>query len=135
MRFRVVSSKNEINGLSPNERMVHLAFRPSNVDLLNLMKRCPRLRVVQLPPSYYKTMSKAMKLFLEMQGVDLLKGDVWGHRKDIDEYFVIDENTVDAIGDLIARGESIEEAATQIQMKTRLAPDLVKYIARSKITA
>ena len=135
MRFRVVSSKDEIAGLGPNERMVHLAFRPSNVDLLNLMKRCPRLRVVQLPPSYYKTMSKAMKLFLEMQGVDLLKGDVWGHRKDIDEYFVVDEGTVDEIETLIARGESIEDATAQIQMKTRLAPDLIKYIAKSKITA
>ena len=63
MRLRVVSSKNEIFELSPNEMMIHLAFRPSNVDFLNLMKRCPRLRAIQVPPSYHKTMSKAMKLF------------------------------------------------------------------------
>jgi len=80
-------------------------------------------------------MSKAMKLFLEMQGIDLLKGDVWGHRKDIDEYFVVDENAIEKIGDLISKGESIDDATTQIKMRTRLAPDLIKYIARSKITA
>jgi len=135
MRIRVVSSKDEISQLNPNERIVHLAFRPSNVDFLDLMRSCPRLRAVQVPPSYHKTMSKAIKLFLDMQGIDLLEGDVWGHRKDIDEYYVVDEVAIEEIGTLIKEGESIEEAAAQIQRKTRLAPDLIKYIAKSKITA
>ena len=135
MKIRVVSSKDEISQLNPNERIVHLAFRPSNVDFLDLMRSCPRLRAVQVPPSYHKTMSKAIKLFLDMQGIDLLEGDVWGHRKDIDEYYVVDEVAIEEIGTLIKEGESIEEAAAQIQRKTRLAPDLIKYIAKSKITA
>ncbi|HOO54962.1 MAG TPA: DUF1699 family protein [Methanothrix sp.] len=135
MRIRVVSSKDEITELNPNERIVHLAFRPSNVDFLDLMRSCPRLRAVQVPPSYHKTMSKAIKLFLEMQGIDLLEGDVWGHRKDIDEYYVVDEEAIEEIGTMIKEGESIEEAAAAIQRKTRLAPDLIKYIAKSKITA
>ena len=135
MRIRVVSSKDEIAELNPNERIVHLAFRPSNVDFLDLMRSCPRLRAVQVPPSYHKTMSKAIKLFLEMQGIDLLEGDVWGHRKDIDEYYVVDEEAIEEIGNLIKEGESIEEAAAAIQRTTRLAPDLIKYIAKSKITA
>jgi hypothetical protein len=134
MRVRVVSSKNEIPNLNPNERIVHLAFRASNVDFLNLMKICPRLRAVQVPPSYHKTMSKAIQLFLEMQGIELLVGDVWGHRKDIDEYFMINDETVDEIESMISEGASIEEAADLIQKKTRLAPDLIKYIAKSKIT-
>ncbi|MGC9514812.1 DUF1699 family protein, partial [Methanocrinis sp.] len=46
MRIRVVSSKDEISELNPNERVVHLAFRPSNVDFLDLMRSCPRLRAV-----------------------------------------------------------------------------------------
>jgi len=135
MRLRVVSSKNELSDLNPNERMVHLAFRASNVDFLNLMSRCPRLRAIQVPPSYHKTMSKAIQLFLEMQGIELLEGDVWGHRKDIDEYFVIDEGTLEEIDVMITDGANIDETATHIQTKTRLAPDLIKYIARSKITS
>jgi hypothetical protein len=134
MRVRVVSSKNEIHNLNPNERIVHLAFRASNVDFLNLMKICPRLRAVQVPPSYHKTMSKAIQLFLEMQGIELLEGDVWGHRKDIDEYFMINDETVGEIEAMVSSGASIEEAADQIMKKTRLAPDLIKYIAKSKIT-
>jgi hypothetical protein len=135
MKIRVVSSKEEISDLGPNERNVHLAFRPSNVDFLDLMKSCPRLRVVQVPPSYHKTLSKAIKLFLDMQGVTLLEGDVWGHRKDIDEYYVVDEVAIEEIGAMIKEGESIQNAAAAIQRKTRLAPDLIKYIAKSKITA
>ena len=135
MRIRVVSSKEEISELNPNERIVHLAFRPSNVDFLDLMRSCPRLRAVQVPPSYHKTMSKAIKLFLEMQGIDLLEGDVWGHRKDIDEYYVVDEEAIEEIGALIKQGESIEDASATIQRRTRLAPDLIKYIAKSKLTA
>jgi len=134
MRLRVVSTKNEISNLSPNERVVHLAFRASNVDFLNLMKKCPRLRAIQVPPSYYKTMSKAIQLFLEMQGIELLVGDVWGHRKDIDEYFVIDGGIIDEIESLVKRGESIEDTSAQVQKKTRLAPDLIRYIAKSKMT-
>ena len=134
MRVRVVSSKNEIPNLNPNERIVHLAFRASNVDFLNLMKICPRLRAVQVPPSYHKTMSKAIQLFLEMQGIELLVGDVWGHRKDIDEYFMIDDETVEEIKVMVSNGVGIDEAADQITKKTRLAPDLIKYIAKSKIT-
>ncbi|UEC42776.1 MAG: hypothetical protein METHAR1v1_850001, partial [Methanothrix sp.] len=133
MRIRVVSSKDEISELSPNERIVHLAFRPSNVDFLDLMRSCPRLRAVQVPPSYHKTMSKAIKLFLDMQGIDLLEGDVWGHRKDIDEYYVVDEEAIEEIGALIKQGESIEDASAAIQRRTRLAPDLIKYIAKSKL--
>jgi hypothetical protein len=135
MKIRVVSSKDEIPELSSNERNVHLAFRPSNVDFLDLMRSCPRLRVVQVPPSYHKTLSKAIKLFLEMQGITLLEGDVWGHRKDIDEYYIVDETAIDEIGTLIKEGESIDETTATIQRKTKLAPDLIRYIAKSKITA
>jgi hypothetical protein len=80
-------------------------------------------------------MTKAIKLFLEMQVIDLLEVDVWGHRKDIDEYYVVDEEAIQEIGARIKQGESIEDASAAIQRRTRLAPDLIKYIAKSKLTA
>ena len=57
MKLRVISSREEIGTLMPDKKIVHLAFRASNVDFLNLMQRCPRLQAVQIPPSYQKTMS------------------------------------------------------------------------------
>jgi hypothetical protein len=106
-----------------------------NVYLLDIVKACPRLRVIQVPPSYNKTLSKAIRLFLEMQGIDLLEGDIWGHRKDIDEYYMVEEGAIERISDLITGGESIDTTVTHVQMTTRLSPDLIKYIAKSKMTA
>ena len=87
MKIRVVSSKEEIFTLNPNERIVHLAFRPSNKDLFSLVETCPKIEVIQLPRSYGRTVSKSIEMFLKMQRIQLIEGDVWGHRKDINEYY------------------------------------------------
>jgi hypothetical protein len=129
------SARNEIPNLNPNEKTVHLAFRASNVDFLNLMQRCPRLRMIQVPPSYRKTMSNAIQVFLDMQGIELLEGDVWGHRKDLDEYFTVDDTTTEEIRALAASGASMDDVANQVQKKARIGPELIKYIAKTKITA
>ena len=135
MKIRIISSREEINSLRPNEKAVHLAFRASNVDFINLIQRVPRLQMVQVPTSYMKTISKAILVFLEMQGIDLLQGDVWGHRKDLDEYFTIEDATIKEIHSLAASGVSMDEVADTVQKKTRLNPDLIKYVARTKLTA
>lgn len=135
MKIRIISSREEINSLRPNEKAVHLAFRASNVDFLNLIQKVPRLQMVQVPTSYMKTISKAINVFLEMQGIALLQGDVWGHRKDLDEYFTIEDATIEEIHSLAASGASMDEVADAFQKKTRLNPDLIKYVARTKLTA
>ena len=135
MRLRVVSARNEIPNLNPNEKMIHMAFRASNVDYLNLMQRCPRLRLIQVPPSYKKTMSDAMQVFMDMQGVELLQGDVWGHRKDLDEYFTVEDETLNEIRSKAASGVNIDDVTVEMQKKARLGSDLIKYIAKTKITA
>jgi len=135
MKLRVVSARNEIENLNPNEKMIHMAFRASNLDFLNLMQRCPRLRMIQVPPSYRKTMSNAIQVFLNMQGIDMLEGDVWGHRKDLDEYFTVEDATIAEIRSLTESGSSMDDVASQVQQKARIGPDLINYIAKTKITA
>jgi len=135
MRLRVVSARSEIPNLNPNEKMIHLAFRASNVDFLNLMQRCPRLRMIQVPPSYRRTMSDAIQVFMDMQGIELLQGDVWGHRKDLDEYFTVEDATLNEIRSLAASGANMDDVTTQIQKTARIGPELVKYIAKTKLTA
>jgi hypothetical protein len=135
MKIRIISSREEINSIRPNEKAVHLAFRASNVDFLNLLQKVPRLQMVQIPPSYHKTMSKAIDVFLDMQGVKLLEGDVWGHRKDIDEYFTVEDATIEEIQSLAKSGTTLDRVANQIQKKARIGSDLIKFIATTKITA
>ncbi|HOT07228.1 MAG TPA: DUF1699 family protein [Methanotrichaceae archaeon] len=135
MRLRVVSSKKEITDLNRNEQVVHLAFRASNLDVMSLVRSCPRLRAVQIPPSYYQTMSKAAQQFLEIQGVEILRGDVWGHRKDIDEYYAVSEKVIGRISALLKEGKSIDETVRKVQRETKLSEDLIRYIMKEQVMA
>lgn len=135
MKLRVVSSKKEITDLNRNEQIVHLAFRASNMDVMGLVQSCPRLRAVQIPPSYHETMSRAAQQFLEIQGVELLRGDVWGHRKDIDEYYTISDKVIRRISTLISEGMSIDETVKRVQRETKLSEDLIRYILKEQVMA
>jgi hypothetical protein len=135
MKIRVVSSREEIGSLRPNEKVVHLAFRASNVDFLNLLRECPRLQVVQTPHSYMVTASNALRVFLEMQGVKFLEGDVWGHRKDIDEYYIVPDEAVAEIKSLTKQGIAAEEIAKEVQKKAKVGAGLVEYIGKTGVPA
>jgi hypothetical protein len=110
--------------------MIHLAFRASNTDIFKLLQNCPRIRAIQVPSSYRKTLSRASEMFLVMQGVELIEGDVWGHRKDINEYYSIDEIVMHRIAKLRASGASPNEIADAVSRETRLSPQLVKYLIK-----
>ncbi|MGB5100942.1 MAG: DUF1699 family protein [Methanothrix sp.] len=135
MKIRIISSREEINSIRPNEKAVHLAFRASNVDFLNLLQKAPRLQMVQIPPSYHKTMSKSNEVFLEMQGVKLLEGDLWGHRKDIDEYFTVPDEALTAIKSMTREGAAPDEITKEVQRTTKLGSELIKFIAQTEIAA
>jgi len=135
MRIRVVSSREEIFTLNPNERLVHLAFRPSNKDIFGLVETCPKIEVIQLPKSYRCTVSKSIEMFLQMQRVQLLEGDVWGHRKDINEYFTISSSVIEKIKDMKAEGRPVEEIEKKISRESKLNPEMVAYILNKEIPA
>jgi hypothetical protein len=132
MKLRVVSSKNEIDDLNRNEQMVHLAFRAANTDVFNLLQNCPRIRVVQVPSYYRKTLSKASEMFLAIQGVELGEGDVLGHRMDIDEYYNIDETIIKRIDRLRASGAGASDIASAISRETKLSRELVGYLIKQR---
>jgi hypothetical protein len=80
-------------------------------------------------------MSKAAQQFLDIQGVQLLKGDVWGHRKDIDEYYTISEKVIRRISSLMAEGNSIDETVKKVQRETKLSEDLIRYLLKEQVMA
>jgi hypothetical protein len=132
MKLRIVSSKNEIDDLNRNELMVHLAFRAANTDIFKLLQNCPRIRVVQVPSSYRRTLSKASEMFLAIQGVELVEGDVWGHRKDIDEYYNIDEQVMKRIDRLRASGADAKDIASAVSRETKLSREMVAYLVKQR---
>jgi len=127
MKIRVVSSKDEIPTLE-NEEIVHMAFRPSNKDIFTLVQTCPGLKGIHIPTSYISTISKSTLMFLEMQGIELMEGDVWGHRKDINEYYEIKPQIIDRINELKKEGKSQDEIISKLEMETRLSKDLIGFL-------
>ncbi len=132
MRIRVVSSKEEINSLGPGEKIIHLAFRPSNKDIFALVQACPNVKAIHIPSSYIRTISNSTKMFLDMQGISLLEGDVWGHRKDINEYSEIKPEVFDRMQELKGEGLSESSVLDRLGRETRLSKDLLKFLIKEK---
>jgi hypothetical protein len=84
--FRIIGSEEDLNNLDTNEENVHFCFRPSEKNIFDLVKKNPKLKRLQLPSSYQKTISNTTKSFLKMRNIKLLVGDIWGHRTDIDRF-------------------------------------------------
>jgi len=135
MKIRVVSSREEIFTLNPNERVVHLAFRPSNKDIFALVETCPKIEVIQLPKSYRRTVSKSIEMFLEMQRIQLIEGDVWGHRKDINEYYSIPSSVIEKIRELKMEGTPAERIEEKVARESKLNPEMIAYILTKEAPA
>ncbi len=133
MRIRVVSSKEEINSLGKGEKIIHLAFRPSNKDIFALVRACPNVRAIHVPGSYIRTISNSTRMFLNMQGIALLEGDVWGHRKDINEYSEIKPEVFDKIQELKREGISDSDLLNRLGRHTNLSTDLLKFLLKEKV--
>jgi hypothetical protein len=132
MRIRVVSSKEEINSLGTGEKIIHLAFRPSNKDIFALVQACPNVKAIHVPSSYIKTISNSTRMFLDMQGISLLEGDVWGHRKDINEYSEVKPAVFDRMEELKSQGLSETDVLNRLGRETRLSKDLLKFLLKEK---
>jgi len=135
MKIRVVSSREEIITLNPSEKIVHMAFRPSNKDIFSLVETCPKIEVIQLPKSYKATFSKSIQMFIKMQRIQLLEGDVWGHRKDINEYYTIPSSIIEKIKEMKLEGKSAEDIEARVSRERKLNPGMVAYILTTEILA
>ena len=112
-----------------------MAFRPSNKDIFGLIETCPKVEVIQLPKSYMCTVSKSILMFLGMQRIKLIEGDVWGHRKDINEYYSIPSSVVEKIRMMKNEGKSTEDIEAKISRERQLSPEMVAYILTKETPA
>jgi hypothetical protein len=135
MKIRVVSSREEIFTLNPNERIVHLAFRPSNKDIFGLIEVCPKIEVIQLPKSYMATVLKSIEMFLEIQKIQLIEGNVCGHRKNVNDYYTISSSVTEKIKEMKIEGKSDEDIETKVSKESKLNPGIVAYIMNKEVPA
>jgi hypothetical protein len=129
MKIRVVSSRDEIAQLNPNERMVHLVAPPTAITLLELINRCPKLEAVQVHPSKFHKVSKPSRGLLEVQGVKIFPGWVWGHRTDMYAYYTVDDDLIlQRAEELRAEGLDSEEIVAKVAGEAEVSPGLVGFI-------
>jgi hypothetical protein len=130
LRLRVVSSKNDIDDLDRNEQIIHLSFKASNNDIFRLLLNCPKINAIQFPTSYRKGLSRAGEMFLAMQGIELIEGDVFGDRKDVQGYYNINDEVFNRVEQLSATGLGSNEIAGTVSREAKLPLGLVEYVIK-----
>jgi hypothetical protein len=70
-----------------------------------------------------------------MQRIQLIEGDVWGHRKDINEYFIIPSSVIEKIKEMKIEGKTAEEIETKVSRESKLNPGMVAYILNKEASA
>lgn len=63
-----------------------------------------------------------------MRRIQLVEGDVWGHRKDISEYFVIQPSVFEKIKEMKLEGKTPEEIRLKVSRESKLSPQMVAYV-------
>ena len=92
------------------------------------MEACPKIEVIQLPKSYRRTVSKSIEMFLEMQRIQLIEGDVWGHRKDISEYKVIPPSVFSDIEKMTQERVDQDKIVHDVGARYRLPESLIEFV-------
>jgi hypothetical protein len=62
----------------------------------------------------------------------LLEGDVWGHRKDINEYYEIKPKTIDHMKELKKEGLSEADIMKRMERGSGISNDLLKLLIQAK---
>jgi hypothetical protein len=129
MKIQLVNSRAEIASLDSDERVVHLTFPISTVDLLSLMKQCPRLEAIQAPPSLFRNMFKSSRRLLDVRRVKFFEGTIQGYRTGTDDHYTIDDGLIlQKAAELRAEGLSSEEIVGRVASETGISPGLVSLV-------
>ena len=78
-------------------------------------------------------MSKSMEMFLEMQKIQLIEGDVWGHRKDINEYYTVPSSVMNKIRNMKVDGIPNDKIAEKMSKESKLNQKMILYILNKNL--
>jgi ribosomal protein S19 len=67
-------------------------------------------------------------MFLEMQRIQLIEGEVLGHRKDISDYYIIPSSVIEKIRKMKIERRSAEDIEKEVSRRSKLDPQMVGYI-------
>ena len=92
------------------------------------------MEAIQLPISYKKTLSQSILMFLNMQKISIIEGDVWGHRKDISEYRPVPPSVFEDIETMKQKRVDQDKIVHDVGAKYRLSPGFVEFVIKKGVT-
>ena len=104
--MKPIRSKDDIGKVNDTDVCLYIGFRPSSKDLIQIIKNAPALKILYIPESYTKTLSKSMAMLLEMKNIELHVGGVQNN-ENIESCYVLDNVVLDNNN---SNAESEEEA-------------------------
>ena len=128
MNIRVIGKKEEMSNLSQNDTILHISFQPSIEDLFNLVQRYPKVKAIELSKTYHRIMCESLKMYLELSGIQLLKGNMWGHRGDVNKYYKVPDSMIETIKQLKKTGRSKDEIVREVSGTGKFSEDLLRFI-------
>ncbi len=72
-------------------------------------------------------------MFLTVKHIQLLEGDVWGHRKDLNEYYSVPSSVIEKIKTMKIERKSTEDIEKEISKEAKLKPEMVAYIMSKEV--
>jgi hypothetical protein len=72
------------------------------------------------------TIAESVKMLLASQRVTLIEGDVWGHRKDLNDYYEIPAYVIDSFFTLKADNKTEDEIVEEVSRRHQLNPEFVR---------
>lgn len=87
MDIYVIDNRNELSKLdSIDDEVVRLCFRPTEVEVLRLIKNVD-IKILCVPESYFKTMSKTIIDILELSNVMFIGGYIKNDKMKLHTYY------------------------------------------------
>ena len=102
-----IRKREDIANVKETEKCVYFGFRPSNKDIMTLIKNDPALEIIYLPESYSKTLSKSMLMLLDMKEISLV-ADSMRKNEHIESCYVLDDKALDLTGKKVPEEVPVE---------------------------
>jgi hypothetical protein len=70
-----------------------------------------------------------------MRKIQFIEGEIWGHRKDMDEYYSIPYSMIERIRKMKTEGKSTEIIGEKVSKESKLNPEILTYMVAKGVHA
>jgi len=129
MVIHILGNRDDIKKLTNRSRFIHLTFRPSNMDILNIINTCTKLEFIELSQSHIKSLSATTKTIFKQNNIKIIEGDMWGRRNDIHDDITISQDEMIEICKMVNQNQPKDHIGEYIRsIEPSFKQNLIDYI-------